>query len=118
MACILHIETSTDICSVAVSKDGFLLYEKTDHSGPNHAERLGTYTDEALAKSVAHIKRGVDAHQKVWKLQYEYMDGHDELAPGVYRTSYSNGTKVYVNYTETPFAADDVTIPALDWIVK
>ena len=75
-------------------------------------------TDEALAKSVAHIKRGVDAHQKVWKLQYEYMDGHDELAPGVYRTSYSNGAKVYVNYTETPFAADDVTIPALDWIVK
>ena len=75
-------------------------------------------TDEVLAKSVAHIKRGVDAHQKVWKLQYEYMDGHDELAPGVYRTSYSNGAKVYVNYTETPFAADDVTIPALDWIVK
>ena len=31
-------------------------------------------TDEVLAKSVAHIKRGVDAHQKVWKLQYEYMD--------------------------------------------
>ena len=50
MACILHIETSTDVCSVAVSKDGFLLYEKEDHSGPNHAERLGTYVDEALAK--------------------------------------------------------------------
>jgi len=50
MACILHIETSTDVCSVAVSKDGFLLFEKTDHSGPNHAESLGTYVDEALAK--------------------------------------------------------------------
>lgn len=60
MACILHIETSTDICSVAVSKDGFLLYEKTDHSGPNHAERLGTYTDEALAK-VEEMKLKLDA---------------------------------------------------------
>lgn len=50
MACILHIETSTDVCSVAVSKDGFLLYEKSDHSGPNHAERLGTYIDEAIGK--------------------------------------------------------------------
>lgn len=50
MACILHIETSTDVCSVAVSKDGFLLYEKTYRSGPNHAERLGTYIDEALGK--------------------------------------------------------------------
>lgn len=48
MACILHIETSTDVCSVALSKDGFLVYEKADHSGPNHAERLGTYVDEAL----------------------------------------------------------------------
>lgn len=50
MACILHIETSTDVCSVAVSKDGFLLYEHTDHSGPNHAEKLGKYVDEALSK--------------------------------------------------------------------
>lgn len=50
MACILHIETSTDVCSIAVSKDGFLLYEQEDHSGPNHAERLGTYVDAALAK--------------------------------------------------------------------
>lgn len=50
MACTLHIETSTDVCSVAVSKDGFLLYEKTDHSGPNHAEKLGTYVDEAIQK--------------------------------------------------------------------
>lgn len=50
MACILHIETSTDVCSVAVSKDGFLLYEKADHNGMNHAERLGTYVDEAIGK--------------------------------------------------------------------
>lgn len=50
MACILHIETSTDVCSVAVSNDGLLVYKKTDHSGPNHAEKLGTYVDEALQK--------------------------------------------------------------------
>lgn len=75
-------------------------------------------TDEVLAQSVAHIKRGVDAHQKVWKLQYEYMDGHDELAQGVYRTSYSNGAKIYVNYNETPSTVDGVTVPALDWILR
>ena len=75
-------------------------------------------TDEVLAQSVAHIKRGVDAHQKVWKLQYEYMDGHDELAQGVYRTSYSNGAKVYVNYNEKPATVDGVTIPALDWVLR
>ena len=75
-------------------------------------------TDEVLTKSVTHIKRGVDAHQKVWKLQYEYMDGHDELAPGVFRTTYSNGAKVYVNYNGHASSVDGVTVPALDWILK
>ncbi|MGN0846648.1 MAG: DUF5696 domain-containing protein [Kiritimatiellia bacterium] len=75
-------------------------------------------TDEALAASVAHIKRGVEAYQKVWRLQYEFMDGHDELAPGIYRTRYSNGARVYVNYNESEIAVDGVRIPALDWIVR
>ncbi len=51
MACILHIETSTDVCSVALSKDGYLLWEKTGPKGLGHAELLGTYVDEALHKA-------------------------------------------------------------------
>lgn len=49
MSCILHIETSTSVCSVAVSQDGLCVFSKEDHSGPNHAERLGTFVDEALS---------------------------------------------------------------------
>ena len=49
MSCILHIETSTGVCSAAVSQDGLCLFSREDHSGPNHAERLGTFVDEALA---------------------------------------------------------------------
>lgn len=49
MSCILSIETSTDVCSVAVSQDGTCIFEKTDHSGPNHAVKLGVYVDEALS---------------------------------------------------------------------
>ena len=49
MACILHIETSTDVCSVAVSEDSHCIYHEEDHSGPNHAERLGSMVDEALS---------------------------------------------------------------------
>ena len=48
MACILNIDTSTNVCSVAVSQDGAVIFEKEDHSGPNHAERLGSFIDEAL----------------------------------------------------------------------
>lgn len=54
MSCILHIETSTDVCSVAVSQDGAIIFNKEDHSGPNHAERLGSYVDEALSFTDNH----------------------------------------------------------------
>ena len=49
MPCILHIETSTSVCSVAVSEDSQLIFHQEDHSGPNHAERLGSMVDEALS---------------------------------------------------------------------
>ena len=49
MSCILNIETSTDVCWVAVSRDGECLLNREDHCGPNHAVRLGTFVDEALA---------------------------------------------------------------------
>lgn len=49
MSCILNIDTSTNVCSVAVSQDGVCIFDKEDHSGPNHAERLGAFVDEALS---------------------------------------------------------------------
>lgn len=49
MSCILNIETSTNVCSVAVSQGGVCLYKKEDHSGPNHAVALGVFVDEALS---------------------------------------------------------------------
>ena len=54
MSCILNIETSTNVCSVAVSQDGQCIFEKKDHSGPNHAEKLGTFVDEALSFTDNH----------------------------------------------------------------
>lgn len=49
MALILHIETSTPVCSVAVSLDGVNLFSKTEKNGPSHANLIGPYLDEALA---------------------------------------------------------------------
>ena len=53
MALILHIETSTNVCSVALSRDGFLLYEKADdgsNGNSNAAERLGGFVSDALER--------------------------------------------------------------------
>ena len=54
MSTILHIETSTDVCSVAVSEDSQVIFQQEDHSGPNHAERLGTMVEEALSFTDNH----------------------------------------------------------------
>ena len=54
MSTILHIETSTDICSVAVSEDSQVIYQQDDRSGKNHAEGLGTMVDEALSFTDNH----------------------------------------------------------------
>lgn len=54
MSCILSIDTSTNVCSVAVSQDGTCIFDKVDNSGSNHAEKLGTFVDEALAFVDSH----------------------------------------------------------------
>lgn len=54
MACILNIETSTNVCSVAVSENGACIFEQADRNGGNHAEKLGTFVDEALSFADSH----------------------------------------------------------------
>lgn len=54
MSCILHIETSTKACSVALSENGQLIFHKEDLDGPNHAVVCGVYVDEALSFANSH----------------------------------------------------------------
>ena len=65
MSVILHIETSTDVCSVAVSQDSAIIFqkdnmhkegdaEKKQEKGTNHASLLGTMVDEALSFTDNH----------------------------------------------------------------
>ena len=54
MSCILHIETSTEVCSVAVSQDGASIFSKEDFKGPSHATELGVFVDEALSFADSH----------------------------------------------------------------
>lgn len=55
MACILHIETSTNVCSVAVSEDGQCIFEQREEGDKGAgAERLGGMVDEALSFTDNH----------------------------------------------------------------
>ena len=54
MSCILHIETSTEVCSVALSQDGVCLFDKEDRKGPSHAAILAGFVEEALSFADSH----------------------------------------------------------------
>ena len=48
MATILNIETSSDTCSVAVSKDGGILCHYEESKGMRHAELLAPFVEKCM----------------------------------------------------------------------
>lgn len=48
MPYILSIETATEVCSVAVSKDNQIIFGKEETKGPSHAVLLGQFVNEAI----------------------------------------------------------------------
>ena len=54
MSCILNIETSTSVCSVAISEDGMVPFVEEDLKGPSHAVSLGVFVDEELSFIDSH----------------------------------------------------------------
>lgn len=54
MSCILHIETSTNVCSVALSQDGVCLYEEIDFEGPSYAQILAGFVKETVSFADSH----------------------------------------------------------------
>ncbi len=52
MAIILHIETATQCCSVAIAQDGLLLYHKEINEQNVHAGLITLFIDEVIANSV------------------------------------------------------------------
>ncbi len=51
---ILHIETSTSVCSVAVSENGANLFDRKEMKEHSHAVSLGLFVDEALSFIDSH----------------------------------------------------------------
>lgn len=58
MACILHIETSTTVCSVAVSEDSQVIFQQEERPQEGQfgssAEKLGSMVDEAMSFTDNH----------------------------------------------------------------
>lgn len=48
MANILNIDTSTDVCSVALTSEGTILEHREDYEGQNHAKVLSSFINDML----------------------------------------------------------------------
>ena len=61
------------------------------------------------------VKEAYDEYQPMKHLQYEFMDFHDEIAPQVYITKFSNGQEIITNYSDKDFSHRGETIKPKDY---
>lgn len=76
---------------------------------------LEATTDGKMRQGVRWMKEGHDEYMRRNALQLTFMECHEMLADGVFRVTYSNGAKMYVNYNDAPTIVDGVSIPGMDY---
>ena len=74
-------------------------------------------TDEQLERGAQQVRRAYDDYQPLKYLQTQFMDKHEQLAPDVYRVTYSGGDSMIFNYAETDYDYDGHIVPAHDYIL-
>jgi len=86
---------------------------KTYVSAAMGARDLRADSDEELAFSIECIKKGADEYAARAHLQELFIERHGEVAPGVFKTLYSNGSYMLVNYTDGPVEISGDEVPAM-----
>lgn len=56
--------------------------------------------DADLDRDVAALKDAYDEYEALKYLQYEFMENHEKIAENVYRTTYSDGSVITVDYNQ------------------
>ena len=99
------------------SRPIFYFYSAYRNKGANWMgeQDLHCADGKELHQAVQAIKEGYDEYQKYAYLQYETMDHHEEVAPGITVTSFSNGHQIVVNYTSLPYTYQQTIIPPYNW---
>lgn len=76
----------------------FVDEEKSDFKNWMGETDLTLKTDQQLTHGVSALKQAYKDYEKLSYLQYAFMERHEKLREGVYRTTYSDGTAVTVDY--------------------
>ena len=80
----------------------------------NYSNLYSTNYERWFDTAVSDYKRIAEALDGV---QNCVITGHDKVAEGVYVTTYENGRRIAVNYTENDSTVDGVTVPAQGFVV-
>ena len=70
------------------------------------AEDLYSDSDEAIEASVDAIKKASDEYEALKHLQFEFMENHEKISDGVYRSTYSDGTTITVDYNNETYSVE------------
>lgn len=89
-------------------------------AGPELAGRTGTEFNETPSKErVAELReRYLQHHEWGGDLEYEFITDHRMIAPMVFRTTFSDGTKIYVNKTGGEVSVEDATLEPRGYIIR
>ena len=64
---------------------------------------LTVESDEAINEGAEEIKRMEEIYDELSYLQYEFMEDHAEISPGVFKTVYSDGSATIVDYNKKEY---------------
>ena len=78
---------------------------------------LSCATDADLVASVAKIRECCDIWRPFARLQFEFMDGHERLVPGVFLTTWGDGTRLVTNYGPVTFTFEERNVLPLDFLL-
>jgi hypothetical protein len=95
----------------------FYFYSRFKDDGKNWMGEgdLGCTNDTELCASVAKIKRGYDEFRRLWPLQLEFMEQHEQLAPSVFRTAFSDGSEIITNYGSAAYSYKSALVGPMDY---
>ena len=60
----------------------------------------------AVQYLVDALKAAYDEYERLKWLQYEFMENHEKLGEGVYRVTYSDGTRITVDYNREDYTVE------------
>ena len=93
-----------------------LTYEGSEELMHTDYSELFSSTFSSWVDEAADIYKDFNQNLKgVWN---QCIVNHEELQEGVYRVTYEDGTQVYVNYNDTEYEADGITVDKNSYLVK